>query len=147
MRNRMTKRREFLEKRADLFKQKNYLEKHFSFLTCKIDWRQWTLKCRGEIRSKTHPYFYEIELIYRPFKAPNVFIRKPKIPRKMNVHVYSNGSLCLYHSSEIKWNKKTMVYNTTIPRIAEWIMYYELWQLTREWEGPEYPHHANQKKK
>jgi len=142
----MTKSQNLLEKRTDLIKQKKYIEKHFSFLKCKISWRHWSLRCRGQVFSDVNNCIYELELIYRPFKAPLVFIKEPDIPHTMKIHVYSNGSLCLYHASEIKWNKKTMIYDTTIPRIAEWIMYYELWQLTGEWEGPEYPHHEKSKK-
>lgn len=134
----MIKNQVILERKSNLFKQKSSIEKHFPFFKCTIDIRSWRLNCKGEIPSTVGNEKYQIELKYSPFDLPSVFIQNHVIPRRKKIHVYSNGSLCLYDKKDIGWNKRSMISEITIPRIAEWIMYYELWLLTGEWEGPEF---------
>lgn len=136
-----------LAEKANVIKQKQEIDAHFPYLKCTILWSKVKLKCRGVITSDITGTNFVIEISYKPFYLPQVKILNPKIPARHEIHVFDDGSLCLYHKSEINWNNKSMMYDTTIPRIAEWIMYYELWQLTGEWEGPEYPHPTIEKKK
>jgi len=147
MRNKMVQNQRVLEKRRDLVRQKRSIEENYEYLKCRVNMTKFELTCKGQICSDFTGKLFQIELRYSPFQIPRVFVRKPNIPPSIKIHMYSEGNLCLYHPDEINWNKKSMIYDLTIPRIAEWIMYYELWQLTGEWEGPEYPHPINEKKK
>ena len=38
------------------------------------------------------------------------------------------------------------IHETIIPWTAEWLVFYELWQLTGEWYGAASPHGTNGKK-
>jgi hypothetical protein len=48
-------------------------------------------------------------------------------------HVYENDELCLYYPGE--WSGKSHIADTIIPWISEWLLHYEIWLATGEWQG------------
>ena len=62
----------------------------------------------------------------------------PEIYRR--VHIYRNGTLCLYDPRERPWSNRDNLHETVIPWTAEWLVYYELFLISGEWHGPEAPH-------
>jgi hypothetical protein len=66
---------------------------------------------------------------------PNVYILKPNISPNSNIHIYKEGSLCLFYPGDLHWKENTSIAEYTIPWIFEWLLYYELYQLTGVWEG------------
>lgn len=78
---------------------------------------------------------YRIEVCYKPWNAPGVRILEPDIPPQAKLHFYKEGTLCLYDWREQPWEKSWRLADTVIPWTSEWILFYELYLLTREWRG------------
>ena len=85
---------------------------------------------------------YRIKIDYRANIKPDVYVVTPyPLPRyngsKKLEHVYSTEKqkLCLFHPSFDNWNYAKPLVKTIIPWAAEWLMYYEIWVVTGEWEG------------
>lgn len=85
---------------------------------------------------------YRIRIDYRANQRPCVYVVSPKpLPRYVGArkleHVYNTESqkLCLYHPTFDTWNYSKPLVRTIIPWAAEWLMYYEIWLVTGEWEG------------
>jgi hypothetical protein len=55
-------------------------------------------------------------------------------------HTYDDGTLCLYHTDDFRWDGSQYIATTIVPWACAWCFYYELWLATGEWLGPEYPH-------
>ena len=56
--------------------------------------------------------------------------------------MFPNHSLCLSYDGDVVWNERTELFRYTIPWIAEWIHFYEIYLLNEgKWEGPESPAH------
>jgi hypothetical protein len=71
---------------------------------------------------------------------PQVYIKSPELIESNQIHVYREGFLCLFDPLETRWKDNMKLSEYTIPWLVEWILYYELWQLTGKWEGPESSH-------
>jgi hypothetical protein len=117
--------------------QKLFIEKHYSFLKCRIE--NDTLICVGEVQPD-HCEKYKIRIEFRAGHHPQVFVTSPTILQSPDIHVYSNGSLCLFYPPDMKWKDSTKIAAYTIPWTIEWIMLYELWKLTGKWEAAEVLH-------
>lgn len=118
--------------------QKREIEKRFSFLKCRIE--NDTLICRG-IFQPNNCKAYDVRIEFRAGCFPQVYILSPEIKPNNEIHIYSEGSLCLFYPSELKWKDTTSIAENTIPWIFEWILFYELYLLTGVWEGEYVPHH------
>jgi len=134
---------ELMQKKSTPFsyalRQKKNVEAYFTFFNCKIENDK--LICTGSI----HPDFcanYEIRLECEEHYAPRVYIKYPKIEPSNNIHMYPNGSLCLYYPRDLKWNSRLNVADYFIPWAIEWIYCYELFLLTGEWHHEEAPGHV-----
>jgi len=70
-----------------------------------------------------------------------VRIREPELgvadEQKHDIHMYPNGTLCLYWPQEQPWNDSMSLHDTIVPWVAEWLVYYEYYQETGRWVGPE----------
>ena len=85
---------------------------------------------------------YRIRIDYKANNRPDVYVVRPQqLPRYDGLnhleHVYNTKTqkLCLYHPNFDKWNYSKPLVKTIIPWAAEWLMYYEIWLVTGEWEG------------
>ncbi len=116
--------------------QKKEIEKKFSFLNCRIV--NDALICRGEFKPGSNAYNVRIE--FRAGCFPQVYVFNPSIRPNSKIHIYSEGSLCLFYPGDLKWRDTTSIAEFTIPWIYEWILYYELYLLTGLWEGEYAPH-------
>jgi hypothetical protein len=83
---------------------------------------------------------YSVKIIYTGRKAPKVYITYPKIPVNSKTHMYPDGSLCLYYPKDDPWRRGKHIHETIIPWTAEWLVYYEIYQVTGAWLGPEQSH-------
>ena len=68
-------------------------------------------------------------------------------PRLVNVpgrrqppHTFGDGTLCLYHTDDFRWDGTQLIAATIVPWACEWCYFYEVWLATGEWLGPQYPH-------
>ncbi|MDP1815442.1 MAG: phospholipase D-like domain-containing protein [Leadbetterella sp.] len=116
--------------------QKLEIQKKYSFLKCRIE--NDTLICRGELNPNGKSYDILIE--FRAGTFPQVYILSPIIVPKADIHIYSEGSLCLFYPGDLRWKDNTSIAEYTIPWIIEWILFYELYQLSGVWEGESVAH-------
>lgn len=116
--------------------QKREIEQKFSFLKCRIE--NDTLICRGEFKPDANAYDVRVE--FRAGCFPQVYVLNPSIKPNANIHIYREGSLCLFYPGDLKWKDTTSIAEYTIPWIYEWILFYELYLLTGIWEGEYVPH-------
>ena len=121
------------------YRQKKAIEHSYSCFVCRIVSHS-VLRCIGFIKPDTHSPDYEVQIEYRPKSSPTVRILSPKIEMSSNIHVYRDGSLCLYYPPDEKWKETDLISKKIIPWVAEWLLYYEMFLLTGKWEGPEAPH-------
>jgi hypothetical protein len=119
-------------------RQKYIIERQFPFLKCHITNKK--LICKGTISHEGIDE-YKIRIEYREGCYPQVFIESPHIEPSSHIHMYSNGSLCLFYHEDLKWNDYMSVAEYFIPWTVEWIYYYEIYKITGKWEHEESPVH------
>lgn len=83
---------------------------------------------------------YSIRVEFQAGYEPQVFITSHDIKPSNEIHIYKEGHLCLFYPGDLKWKNNLKVAEYIIPWVAEWIVFYELWLMTREWMGAEAPH-------
>lgn len=82
---------------------------------------------------------YRIRITHNAGRAPRVSVLSPRIdPAAM--HLYRDGSLCLYWPEEWSWSSQRSLAKSIVPWAALWLYYYEIWCLVGEWLGPSSPH-------
>lgn len=121
--------------------QKQLVEKYFPCFRCTI--RHNVLECVGAIVPSEQCDCYQIGIRYRHEGIPEVRVRRPDIKQK--VHMYRNGTLCLYDYREQPWSTWDNIHEKIIPWTAEWLVFYELYLQCGKWLGPEAPHGAEEK--
>lgn len=123
--------------------EKKELEGHYDFLNCQIKEQKGkkVLIVTGHYCQTGVDYTYQI--IYDGYRAPDAKILSPQLISDPP-HTYSDGSLCLYYPKEQPWSNRTCsLYNCIVPWIHEWIVFYEIYLITGEWEHPEVSHSSN----
>lgn len=93
----------------------------------------------GNLMIKPELPIYNVSVHYRFKKKPLVFVNSPKLVDHCR-HQYSDGSLCLYHPDNYKWNADKLIATNIMQWTIAWIYFYEAWLQTGEWFGPEVPH-------
>lgn len=86
---------------------------------------------------------YRIKISCRRNHVISVFVIKP---RKLFIpdgeislpHVFSTEKqqLCLFYKDE--YQGRMRIVDTIVPWTSEWLFYYEIWCITRTWEGGGY---------
>ncbi|MBN1181185.1 MAG: hypothetical protein JXB49_02785 [Bacteroidales bacterium] len=118
--------------------QKYHIDKTYNCFKTRIN--DGVLVCTGEIQPDPLCNSYKIRIEYMAGNQPQVYIKSPELIESNQIHVYREGFLCLFDPSETRWKDNMKLSEYTIPWLVEWILYYELWQLTGKWEGPESSH-------
>jgi len=120
-------------------REKYLLQQNYDFLKCEL--QKGTLYCYGEYQPTMYSISYQYRVKYDPQSAPKVTIRYPDIKYNEDIHMYpKDNSLCLYHKSDLVWDKSCHLYNTIIPWTHEWFVFYELYKISGTWEHPFVPH-------
>lgn len=101
--------------------------------------REGGLKWLGTLTPTPSSPVYEVCVVHRLGWVPEVTILHPKVPPGVP-HRYSDKWLCLYWPDEFRWTDTELLAETIVKWTAFWLFYYEIWQLTGEWMGPESPH-------
>lgn len=129
--------------RAHLYRrcvaQKLGIERNFDCFRCRMP-RSDELICDGKITPEEDCDTYEVQIRYDPLAVPTVHILAPALVKSPKIHLYRDGSLCLYFPEDDPWKPTDLIYRKLIPWIAEWLLYYEIFLITGEWQGPEAPH-------
>lgn len=116
--------------------QQKMLEKYFPFLHCRI--HRNVLICTGKLSDPDWKHQYRLKIECVAGKEPKSTILYPVIQPCRDIHMYPDHSLCLSYTGDVVWNARTALYRYTIPWIAEWIHYYEIYLSNGgKWEGPE----------
>jgi hypothetical protein len=123
--------------------QKALIEKHFPCFQCQLSHR--LLSCDGIITPSEGCDTYRVSISYEQGGVPRVRIKEPRIAVSPRIHMYRDGTLCLYQPAEDPWNALDNIHEKIIPWTAEWLVFYELYLLCGEWLGPEAPHCSNEK--
>jgi hypothetical protein len=81
---------------------------------------------------------YTVSVEYRITDTPQAYVIDPKLDpchRERLPHVYAGDRLCLYTPGVGDWNRSMNLALTIIPWTAEWLLHYEIWQVTDKWHG------------
>jgi len=90
----------------------------------------------GPIRPHTTALAYKIEIRYTLGSTPRTWVTSPTLSANRYgeiPHLYADGSLCLHLPSE--WNPRQLIAATVVPWISDWLVHYEIWLATENWEG------------
>lgn len=127
-------------KYAYLKYQKQLVEKNFSFLSCKIVKN--VLHCTGWLQPPNCNNQYKVLIEYVLGYEPKTTVLLPDIEPSKHIHMYKDKSLCLSFPPDLKWTEQSRVADLTVPWLAEWIVFYELYLVNGNvWEGPQSPVH------
>ncbi len=104
------------------------------------------LAWQGDIEPSESGRAFTLHVEIRGGRAPRVLVLSPKLENDPQTgrppHTFGDRSLCLYHVSEFIWTGKESVASTIVPWACEWCWYYEHWEETGRWLGPEFEHTA-----
>jgi len=128
----------YARRRQHFVLEKHCVAKYFPFLQCTLRGKR--LCCSGSITPFEGCDTYKIRIEYQEGRTPCVYIVDPHIEPDPEYHIYEEGNLCLFYPRESPWSSTMRIHKTIIPWTAEWLVFYELWKLTGEWQGPEAPH-------
>ena len=93
----------------------------------------------GTLQPSDRSSVYVVKVVYSPPKRPKVWILSPYL-KPDAPHRYKDKSLCLHYPKDYSWTADKYIAATIIPWTAEWLRFYELWDITGKWYGPEAPH-------
>jgi len=97
-----------------------------------------TLTWRGKLTPDCLCRTYDVEIEYKAFEWPIVRVSPigMEIPAiKSEIHMFKDGSLCLYNNDNREWNPNMTLAKSIVPWICEWLYFYEIWLVTRKWLG------------
>lgn len=90
-----------------------------------------------QLRPSAASDLYTIHLEYTlESPRPNITVQEPALERpddKPLPHTFDGDELCLHYPEE--WLGDKAIALTVAPWISEWLLYYELWVITRKWLG------------
>lgn len=98
----------------------------------------------GELRPQEDSPLYRVRIIWSESRSPRVSVEAPALAPKAP-HRYADGSLCLYYPRDESWTRHKHLADTIVPWAAEWLLFYEIWLVTKRWFGPEAPHDGPKK--
>lgn len=80
---------------------------------------------------------YTVRISYAYGGVPAVCVLSPdlRLHAEADVlpHTYSDDTLCLHLDGQ--WRPTMLIAQTTVPWISEWLFYYEIWLVTKQWHG------------
>ncbi len=82
---------------------------------------------------------YLVRIVYTSNNIPTVRVLDP-ILIKGTPHLNYDKTLCLYYAVDKNWGPEKFIAKTIIPWTLEWLLCYEIWQITKKWYGAEAPH-------
>lgn len=81
---------------------------------------------------------YKVRLTYRIGRRPAVQVMDPLLTTLPNVtlpHTYDGEELCLYFPDGKEWHDGMLLAHRVLPWISEWLYHYEIWLVTKQWNG------------
>lgn len=83
---------------------------------------------------------YNVEMVYVRDEHPKIYVvtKLALYPGEFKLpHVYDTEKqwLCLYRKGAGEWKSNMFLADTVIPWACEWLLHYECWLCTGEWQG------------
>ena len=123
--------------RLGLGEQIAYLKLHCPDFDTKV--RNGRLRSVGLLQPLEISREYCVEFVQRGGKSPEVRVLTPELTRGRNKdeipHMYGQERLCLYLPSGEEWKPCDPIALTVVPWASLWLLYYEAWLATGEWQG------------
>lgn len=95
------------------------------------------LVASGQLQPTPLSTAYRVSIRYRiGDKRPEATVEAPPLQDRGSQsppHIFPGRHPCLHLPAE--WNGDLLISRTTIPWLAEWLVFYELWLATGEWLG------------
>lgn len=121
--------------------EKGMIESRFPCMSCnEVNSRTTKLVCYGHMKPTDDSPSYRLRLEYSVWDKPAVYIEEPEIIPSALIHIYTEGSLCLYYPKETPWQNHLHLSDTVLPWTAEWLVFYELYKLYGVWLGKSASH-------
>ena len=122
------------------FVQQEVTRQHFPTSKLWIDGK--TLVVEFVIEDPDYGSKYHLQVRYYSQRHHQVFVIRPRIIPSVAIHMYPDGSLCLYYPPDISPFRRLWVAKDLIPMAALWVCHYEQWLINgRVWKGREAPGH------
>lgn len=104
-------------------------------------WSMW-------VRPEESCHQYKIRIKYVTGYPPRTYIAEP-CPLRLAEgatglpHTYDSKQqrLCLYHPDLFEWDSSMLIANTIVHWAIQWLIFYEIWQLTGVWSGGGHGNH------
>jgi len=113
---------------------------------CRV--RKNRLICRGYVQPTALNNRYRVRLEYEERDLPKVWVEEPKLsrlnPDEPIPHTYDEDCPCLFLPRAQEWGPEKPIATTIVPWLSLWLLYYESWLVTGEWQGGgEHPKRGN----
>lgn len=96
------------------------------------------LVSRGRVRPTISSLDYFVRIEYDGRLAPKVWVDEPQlVPRDGEdkiPHMYNQERVCAF-MPPVDWSAAMYIADYVVPRISQWLLFYELWHTTGEWYG------------
>lgn len=94
------------------------------------------LVAKGAVRPTPICQLYRARIEYQAKHLPRVFIDDPPLrrrnPDERVEHTYSDDEVCLFRRD---FRSDQAIARTIVPWLMLWIVFYEAWLVTGEWQG------------
>lgn len=128
-----------VEQNNDFWIQKNLILKLHQDAMCYF--KDDALVIKIELKSRYWCEKYSAGIIYKNINQFEVYILSHQIPINPDIHVYPNGSLCLWYPPHFPPYYKICLATDVIVWTVDWINNYELFKVNGGvWESDYVPH-------
>jgi hypothetical protein len=125
----------FKKRKLGIVIQAGKLKKHFPESSCRTK-NEILLVWKGKLQPTPLSQKYTVLLKYKLGQKPSINVVEPKLIVPDNgrlPHTFAEEKLCVYFMDE--WKPDMNIAETIIPWVSEWLLHYEIWLATGEWQG------------
>jgi hypothetical protein len=134
-------------RRLNVREQAAWMRHHLPIFRTEVEGRE--LVCRGVLRPTALSREYNVVIHYEFGYRPRVFIPGGQLQRRAEnepiPHTYADDEPCLYYPKNVEWRSDMKIATSVVSWLSLWLMYYEIWRATGEWQGGGIEHKAEEK--
>jgi hypothetical protein len=96
------------------------------------------LICRGSVQPLPISQRYAVRFELKPKRLPSVTVESPDLTHPewgKPPHTYDADQPCLFYPADRDWAPSKLWSRTVLPWLLEWLVYYEAWAATGDWQG------------
>lgn len=124
-----------------LIYQMELMKVHHSAFRCRIvhGMKGERLVCRGTVRPTPISDSYDVRVEYSLGYRPRVWVDQPRLRVREGwdriPHTFQEGGPrpCLFEDND--WNARMLLATSVMPWLLLWLVFYESWLATGEWQG------------